>query len=226
MAIPLNCTCGDICVNTTGWWRNNSFFNVSGTPIQAAVNNANAGETICVKDGTYNENVDVDKRLAIRSENRSALTTVEAASTGDYVFQVTADYVNISGFKMIGATDNGKAGIYLDRNDHCNISDNNASSNNFGIYLQASCNNTITNNNASNNTNYDFYSHQNSHNNTVKDFTISSFPTTISFTYDNGIGIKGVTDSGIRPCGKGEHQQIRECNECYCALVNFPEREL
>jgi hypothetical protein len=27
------CTCGDICVNETGWWRDGGAFNASGTPI-------------------------------------------------------------------------------------------------------------------------------------------------------------------------------------------------
>jgi parallel beta-helix repeat protein len=287
-----------------------------------------------VKDGTYNENVNVNKRLTIRSENGSALTTVKAASTSDHVFNVTVDYVNISGFNVTGATDGEKAGIYLGSNvDHCNVSDNNVSNNRngivletsssntltnntansntyYGIYLNSSSNNTLTNNTAnsntkcgiyldsssnyntltnntansntkygihlvrhssnntltnntasntkygiglssssnntltnntansntyhgiyldsssnntltnntansntkygiylyrhssnntltnntaSNNTLWDFYSHEDAYNNTVEDLTIASYPTTISFTYDNGIGLKGVT---------------------------------
>jgi hypothetical protein len=77
----LNCTCGDICVNETGWWRDCGAFNPSNTPIQHAVDNATAGETICVKDGNYNENVDVSKsHLTIQSENGSANCIVQAAS--------------------------------------------------------------------------------------------------------------------------------------------------
>jgi uncharacterized repeat protein (TIGR01451 family) len=120
----LNCTCGDICVNTTGWWRDGGAFNTSGTPIQAAIDNATAGDIICVEDGIYTENVDVYKRLTIRSENGSANCTVNAASLGDHVFEITADYVNISGFNVMGATGGEKGGIYLSYVDHCNVSDN------------------------------------------------------------------------------------------------------
>jgi hypothetical protein len=56
---PVNCTCGDICVNETGWWRDGGTFNASNTPIHHAIDNATVGDTICVKNGTYNENVDV-----------------------------------------------------------------------------------------------------------------------------------------------------------------------
>ena len=142
------CTCGDICVNESGWWRAGADFNASNTPIQHAINNATAGENICVKDGTYNENVIVNKRLTIRSENGSDSTIVNAASAS-HVFEITADYVNISGFTATGA--NRKAGIYLHYVKHCNISDNNASDNYYGIYLYESNKNTLKNNIASEN---------------------------------------------------------------------------
>ena len=41
----------------------------SGESIQAAVNAADPNDTIIVRDGTYTENVDVNKRLTIQSEN-------------------------------------------------------------------------------------------------------------------------------------------------------------
>jgi parallel beta-helix repeat protein len=143
------CTCGDICVNEAGWWRAGAAFNASSTPIQHAIDNAIEGDTICVKDGTYTENVYVDKRLTIRSENGSASTIVNAVDSRDHVFNVSMGYVNISGFTVKGATDRGYAGIYLDNVDQCDISHNNASDNNYGIFLVSSSSNTITDNNAS-----------------------------------------------------------------------------
>ena len=41
----------DLYVNTSGWWHNASTFNASSTPIQHAIDNATAGDTICVKEG-------------------------------------------------------------------------------------------------------------------------------------------------------------------------------
>jgi len=55
----LSCGEGDICVNETGWWRDGGTLNASTTPIQAAVDNAIASETICVAAGSYTENVDI-----------------------------------------------------------------------------------------------------------------------------------------------------------------------
>jgi len=145
----LPCTCGDICVNETGWWRAGGSFYASNTLIQDAIYNASEGDTICVKDGTYNENVDVNKRLTIRSENGSASTIVNATAPTDHVFDVTTDYVNICGFTVIGSLQG--YGIHLNNTNHCNISDNGASNNSVGIVLNYSNNNAITDNNASDN---------------------------------------------------------------------------
>ena len=62
------------------------------------MSNASAGDTIIVRDGIYVENIDINKRLTIKSENGSAYCIVEAASKSDHVFEITADYVTIEGF--------------------------------------------------------------------------------------------------------------------------------
>ena len=147
----LDCACGHICVNETGWWRAGGDFNVSDTPIQAAVDNATAGETICVQDGTYTENVVVNKSLTIQSENGSANCIVRANETDKEVFNVTANWVNITGFTVQDATEDGMAGIRLNGSEHCTIADNNATNNCLGIYLTQSSNNTLINNTANSN---------------------------------------------------------------------------
>ncbi|CAD7779713.1 MAG: Periplasmic copper-binding protein (NosD) [Candidatus Methanoperedenaceae archaeon GB50] len=110
------------------------------TTIQGAINAASSGDTIIVRDGTYTENLDVGTaHLTIKSENAengAATTTVHAASSSDHVFDITADYVNISGFTVTGATGSSKAGIYINAANHCNISDNLLTENNRGIYLR------------------------------------------------------------------------------------------
>jgi parallel beta-helix repeat protein len=122
------------------------------TKIQDAVNAASAGDTIIVYPGTYIENVDVSvAHLTIQSENGAANCVVNAANPDAHVFNVTADWVNITGFTVENATGDFKAGIYLGSADHCSISSNNATNNYMGIDLYHSSNNTLTNNNASNN---------------------------------------------------------------------------
>jgi len=161
--LSYNCTCGDICVDETGWWRDGGAFNANTTPIQAAVSNANAGEAICVAAGSYTENVDITTPHLTLAGEGAGVVTVTAADSSDHVFEVTADYVNISGFTATGA---GwpYAGIHLYGADHCNISENNASNNLYGIYLTTSSNNMLVSNTASNNYYYGIHLSSSSNN--------------------------------------------------------------
>ena len=140
---------GMIYVNTSGWWIDPAQYNSSSTPIQSAINSAGDGSLIYVYDGTYIENVDVNRSLTLQGEGADVVT-VTAASADDHVFDVSTGYVNISGFTMTGAT--YQSGIHLYHADHCDISDNNASDNGYGIYLDhSSSNNTLLNNTANSN---------------------------------------------------------------------------
>ncbi|MHC1574328.1 MAG: C1 family peptidase [Candidatus Methanogasteraceae archaeon] len=197
MVATFNCTCGDICVNTSGWWRGGGTFNASGTPIQSTVNHAIDGDTICVKDGVYTENVDVNKRLTIRSANGSANCIVDASSSSDHVFNVTADYVTVTGLTLTGATGINNAGIYLNGVQHCNISGNNASNNYIGVFLGSSSDNTLTDNTASSN-DWDIYI-ENSQS-TFTDNTLNG--TAVSFTHNGDVSLKGVGSPAADPAGR------------------------
>jgi len=124
------------------------------TTIQAAVNAANLGDIIFVRDGTYYENVDVNKpHLTIQSENGADKTIVQAARSSDHVLVVKANYVNISGFMVKrGYGRPSTAGIYLYEINCCDISNNKVLGNNQGICLIRSFNCNIINNNVNSNT--------------------------------------------------------------------------
>lgn len=126
--------------------------------IQSAVDAASPGDTIIVRDGTYIENVDVNKDyLTIESENGAEATIVQAANPDDSVFEVIADYVTLKGFTVRGAILVGSgilpSGIHLNHVSHCNVSDNRVSNNSNGIHLEFSSDNTLINNYASDNYN-------------------------------------------------------------------------
>jgi PGF-CTERM protein len=197
MVSTFPCTCGDICVNEVGWWRDGGVLNANATtPIQAAVDNASAGETIYVWNGSYSENVNIGTSNLTLAGEGSDVVNVNAAPAGGHVFNVTADYVNISGFNVTGAQ--WGAGIYLNGGQHCSISDNNASGNNYGIYLSSSSDNTLTGNTASDNSDHDI-SIADSPSNTFADNTLNG--TTVSFTYSGDITLKGEGSPAADPSG-------------------------
>ncbi|KAF5418382.1 MAG: Cell surface glycoprotein [Candidatus Methanogaster sp.] len=177
-----------------------------GIPIQDAIDDAAAGDTIYVHAGEYCENVDVWKQVTLRGDGADVVT-VQAADAADHVFEVTADWVNISGFTVAGATDRyNVAGIYLINTDNCNISDNAALNSRYGIRLDHSSNNIIANNTASNNGD-DGISLQYSNENKLTGNTASNNDedgcyqyspdehTTISYTPDEGCGIRLLVSS-------------------------------
>ncbi len=87
-----------------------------------------------MRDGTYVENVDVDKSLTIRSENGPENCIVQAASSDDYAFEVTADRVNIIGL-TVREVPSSYGGITLHNADHCRIANTTISVNVPRIHL-------------------------------------------------------------------------------------------
>ncbi|WFN34533.1 right-handed parallel beta-helix repeat-containing protein [Methanogenium sp. S4BF] len=107
------------------------------TTIQAAIDTAADGDTIIVRDGTYNESVNVTKSVFIRSENGPENTVVHCVTSGGYaaVFTVQADGTTISGFTLTGTN----SGIFCDGYSDCIFSDNicsGVSGLDFGIWVR------------------------------------------------------------------------------------------
>lgn len=96
--------------------------------IQAAIDNASAGDTIFVRAGTYNCHIEIDKPLTLKGEN-SQNTTLNLQGLGGIIFgiHVIASNVTISGFHLIGPQSTGGNSVMLivvDGADNCVIKDN------------------------------------------------------------------------------------------------------
>jgi len=115
--------------------------------IQEGIDDAKEGDTIIVKQGTYNENIKIEKaNLIINSERGAEDTIVKPADPKEHIFEITASSVEIKGFTIQGTNSPGKAAIYLNEANNLLISDNKFLKNYIGIYLSDSSGNSLENN--------------------------------------------------------------------------------
>ncbi|MFP3909761.1 MAG: NosD domain-containing protein [Archaeoglobaceae archaeon] len=154
------------------------------TTIQQGVDNANPGDAVIVGDGTYEENIEVNKRLTIESRNGSANCVIRAKGTDSHVLKVTADHVNVSGFSLTGTTRFEKAGVYLEANN-CNISNNEVYGNEVGIFLANASANTINNNTVSQNGYATLVRYSNSNILARNIFSAGQYGVTIRYSHEN-----------------------------------------
>ncbi|RLF58603.1 MAG: hypothetical protein DRN27_04935 [Thermoplasmata archaeon] len=146
--------------STPGWQYDH--FNV----IQDGIDAVSENGTVFVYNGTYYENVVVNKTIDLIGENRIS-TVIDGGGNGDVV-HISDNYVNISGFTVKNSgnirSPDFDAGIDI-HSDYNIISDNHVSNDDFGIFIGNSTNNIVSGNIASNNNN-GIYLHS-SNNNTV-----------------------------------------------------------
>jgi len=110
---PLNGTIYVDDNNTAGPWdgtNTNPFQN-----IQDGIDDAINGDTIFVYNGTYQENIVMDKSVDLIGEDKNT-TIIDANESGTVVY-ITADQVNITGFTIQNAGDFGLGSV-----DWANIS--------------------------------------------------------------------------------------------------------
>ncbi|MDG6257090.1 MAG: PKD domain-containing protein [Methanomicrobiaceae archaeon] len=159
--------------------------------IQEAVDAASAGDVLEVGDGSYTENVLVDKALTIRSENGTAAVTVTAASPALPVFDIDADGVTIEGFTVRGPTDTHVAGIEIVGYDNCRVTANDCAGCYNGIHIGGDGTGNIVTDN---------YCHENTRRGiSVRDTAYGNSITgnTVENNADAGICIKDMTHDNV-----------------------------
>ncbi len=133
--------------------------------IQDAINAVNTinGHTIEIYNGTYIENVNLNKQLTITSSS-GANATVQAFNSNLPVFTITSSgsFSTLNGLIITGAS--SSFGVYLNSSVNSTLSGNNITANQYGIYLNNSQNSTISGNNISNSTSFGISIHNSSTN--------------------------------------------------------------
>jgi parallel beta-helix repeat protein len=155
--------------------------------IQEAVDDASPGDTVFVSNGTYYEDVYINKTINLTGISRDN-TTINCSSIGIKVENV--DFVNITGFNVENASPGGSGIAFIESNNslvyNCRVEkngygitivlsnntivrDNIASNNSWyhGIYLDRSSNITVKNNTCFNNNGIGIYLFDNSNDNLI-----------------------------------------------------------
>lgn len=147
--------------------------------IQEAVNSANEGDTVFVYNGTYYENVIINKALSLAGENCET-SIIDGGGIGDVV-KISMNNVTVTGFTIINSGqgyaigNRPYSGIALSQVKNCNVYRNKLTSNRFGIILFSSSNhNDITGNNITANNHHGVGLWDYSHHNTVTGNTITA----------------------------------------------------
>ena len=143
--------------------------------IQDAIDNATAGDTIEVREGTYYENIVLDKMVNL--EGAGSDETIIDRNGGGSVVTISSDSCNITGFTIansgtgygdgiyarntdsltisnVKCSNNSGVGINLIYSDHCTISYVSCTGKNTGIYVYDSESTSIMNSDFSDNGRY------------------------------------------------------------------------
>ena len=153
--------------------------------IQAAINAANSGDAIFVRNGYYYEHVIVSKPVTLIGQSNSQ-TIIDGNYTGN-VFYVTASNVTISGFTIQRSSVNGGSGIYLSNTSTgSNLSGNIITSNGNGICVNSSLNNVVSGNTITGNTQGSGVLLSGASFNTISNNTLNNNSDGIEFSSSNG----------------------------------------
>jgi parallel beta-helix repeat protein len=138
--------------------------------IQDGIDAVAKNGTVYVYNGTYYENVIVNKTVNLTGEDKN-ITVIDGGGIGDVVY-VSANYVNINGFTIQNSGDihgpDYDTGIDI-RSNHNIIINNNISNNNqHGIVLYYSSDNLIFNNIINSNYNRGIFAFYSNFNNITK----------------------------------------------------------
>jgi hypothetical protein len=154
-----------------------------GESIQKAINNANEGDTILVKAGTYYESIVVNKTVNIVGESPSG-TVIDGKGSAQYIFHVVASNVFIGNFTLKGTNPDPNTYSYaVGVVNVVNVTAKNLIITDvvIGIYLKSSNFTKILGNQIEGCKSWALRLHEKSCNNTVVGNTFENNPTAIYF---------------------------------------------
>ncbi len=132
----------------------NIISNMEYCTIQPAVDGASPNDILEVSNGTYYENVTINKIGLVVRNATGAVPIIDASGNG-VVVNITADNVSLEGFTLTGSgTTAFDAGVFLNSVSGCTITGNTMQNNANGIAVAVGSGNIITSNDVNNNSLY------------------------------------------------------------------------
>lgn len=120
--------------------------------IQSAIDNAAIGDTIHIYNGTYYENLNINRTMSLMGHDRdSVIIRGEGSETR---ITIRAALVNLTGISVMNDGYRGSSsGILLSHSENCSIQDVYISNFYYGLKIVSSYNNEISYNSVINNVN-------------------------------------------------------------------------
>lgn len=145
-------------VDTGGWYDGpvaTATYHPSATPIQSAIDSASDSYCIVVMDGSYSENIIINKSIHLVSEEGPSNCTITAANSSLDVIKISYDNVTVDGLGLKGANAHYfVCGVQLTSGRYCTITNCIISDCYEGVYAQQSGDIVIANNIILNISNY------------------------------------------------------------------------
>ena len=172
-------------VERLGWISGSNInFRVIGTIIQEGIDRASADDTVRVQDGTYTENVVINKRVVLDGQSRDG-TIIDAHMAGDAGIGVTVD--NVDGVTVRDLTIRD-AGDGLDMT----ISEEQP----YGLFINRSDGGLYENLRLSDNGLYEIFLWDGADNNTIQDNVIDGYHDAAYQSLDGIFSTGGSIDEG------------------------------
>jgi parallel beta-helix repeat protein len=149
--------------------------------IQEAINHANDGDTVLVRNGTYFENVVVNKSLSLVGQDR-ALTFIDGGGIGN-VTTIASNGVAMSGFTVRNSGGYPDGGVVIRYADSCSVYNNAIADNYYGIEVRFSSHVTLAQNDISLNDYSGAWIHQSSYNTLLRNNITENYSEGIVFSH-------------------------------------------
>ncbi len=145
-------------VDTGGWYDGpvaTATYHSSSTPIQSAIDSASDSYCIVVMDGSYSENIVINKPIRLASEEGPSNCTITAANSSLDVIKISSNNVTVDGLTLTGANAHPfVCGVHLTSGSYCSITNCIISDCYEGIYAEKNGDVTIANNVVTGTSNY------------------------------------------------------------------------